>query len=93
LPPGLGDNVVVTATPPRPITAEHLRGLPGLRRNARDALLAAQPATVRQALQIRDIGRKTIRHLLALGLLYDDDGMTLRMRAHAEREARRWRSS
>jgi hypothetical protein len=75
------------------ITADHLRGLPGLRRKAHDALLAAQPATVRQALQIRDIGRKTIRHLLTLGLLFDDDGMTLRMRAHAEREARRWRSS
>jgi hypothetical protein len=66
------DNGLVTTEPKR-ITAEHLVGLPGLRRRARDALLAAQPRTVGEALRLPDVGRKTTRQLLALGLLTDEE--------------------
>lgn len=56
------------------ITADALRGLPlVLRRRAAAALLARQPATVREALMLPDIGRKTTRVLLAAGLLADPD--------------------
>jgi hypothetical protein len=64
---------VPPTTPASPITLDHLRGLPGLRSRARDALLATQPRTVREALRLPDVGRKTTRHLLALGLIGDDD--------------------
>lgn len=58
-----------------PLTTAHLDGLPGLRRAARAALLDAQPATVMEALSLRDVGRSTTRHLLALGLLTDPVGV------------------
>jgi hypothetical protein len=64
-----------------PITADHLRGLPGLRRAARDALLAIQPRTVREALRIPDVARKTAYHLVSLGLLVNDDDY-VRARLH-----------
>ena len=61
------------------ITAEHLRGMPGLRGTARAALLAEQPATVREALRLVDVGRKTTKRLLALGLLTDPEGAQIGM--------------
>ena len=58
-----------------PLTAAHLEGLPGLRRKARAALLAAQPTTALEALSVADIGRKTTQHLVDLGLLTDPIGV------------------
>ena len=69
----ISDNGAVTSHPQR-ITAEHLVGRAGLRRTAIAAILVAQPRTVREALRIPDVGRKTTRHLLALGLLTDEEG-------------------
>jgi hypothetical protein len=56
------------------IVEDHLDGLPGLSGRARDALLAQQPETVREALEIRGVGRRTTRALLRLGLISDPDG-------------------
>lgn len=65
--------------PPRcagpPITEDDLRGLPGLRQVAIMSLLANQPRTVKEALAIRNVGRKTTRDLVAAGLLTDPDGV------------------
>ena len=72
----------------RPITADDVRGLPGLRRVARDVLLATQPTTLRQALRIPDVGRSTAKHLLALGLLDDPEDLQHKSEAQVEREAR-----
>jgi hypothetical protein len=57
------------------ITEDHLRGLPGLSRSAASGLVERQPATVREALLIPGVGRRTTRRLLALGLLQDPEGM------------------
>lgn len=62
----------------RPLVADDLRGLPGLRRSAIDALVAAQPTTVLEALRHRHVGRKTTRVLLAAGLLEDPEGVQRR---------------
>lgn len=70
----------------REITPEDLRGLPGLRRKAMTALLSRQSLTVREALSIPDVGRKTTRHLLSLGLLFDPDRLQSRSLADVERE-------
>jgi hypothetical protein len=59
----------------RPLTASDLRGQPGLSQAAIDALLALQPTTVLEALDVKGVGRKTTKRLLALGLLEDPDGM------------------
>jgi len=61
------------ASPSRPIIAEHLARLPGLRNAARQRLIAAQPATVLEALRIPDVGRRTTRRLLTLGVLSDPE--------------------
>ena len=53
----------------------HLTGLPGLRRTACEALIATQPATVAEALAIADVGRKTTKYLLRVGLISDPEGM------------------
>jgi hypothetical protein len=55
------------------LVAEHLDGLPGLAMKARDELLAKQPKTVAVALRIVGVGRKTTKHLLALGPLEDPE--------------------
>jgi tRNA U34 5-carboxymethylaminomethyl modifying enzyme MnmG/GidA len=60
---------------PRALTLDDLRGQPGLSRAACDALLALQPRTLRQALRIRGVGRKTAHRLLALGVLTDPEGL------------------
>jgi hypothetical protein len=60
---------------PRVITLDDLRGHSGLSRTARAALLARQPRTVRRALCIHGVGRKTTKRLLALGLLTDPEGV------------------
>jgi len=65
------------------ITAEHLTGMPGLRREARDALVARQPRTVLEALGIPDIGRKATSYLLAAGLLTDPERVQTRTLAAA----------
>lgn len=57
----------------RRITTEDLRGLRGLRRTAARAILASQPRTVLSALRIRDVGRKTAKALLEVGLITDPD--------------------
>jgi len=59
----------------RPLTADDLSGLPGLRRSAIAALVASQPATVLDALRHRYVGRSTTRALLAAGLLTDPEGV------------------
>jgi hypothetical protein len=56
------------------VQPDHLDGLPGLAKKARTALLTKQPRTVREALAIPGVGRKTTRKLLELGLLEDPDG-------------------
>jgi hypothetical protein len=66
------------------ITPDHLRGIPGLRRRSRDALLTLQPTTALDALRIPDVGRRTTRRLLALGLLTDPDGVQRRSRTMSE---------
>lgn len=65
------------------ITEDDLRGLPGLRGSAIEELVSKQPQTVREALAIADVGRKTTRHLLELGLLTDPDGVQGRSRPSA----------
>jgi hypothetical protein len=62
----------------RPIIADDLRGLPGLRRAAIDAIVATQPATVLDTLRIRDVGRKTTQALLDAGLITDPEGVQRR---------------
>lgn len=57
----------------RLITSADLAGLPGLRREAREALVARQPATVAEALAIADVGRKTTRYLLRATLISDPE--------------------
>ncbi len=52
-----------------------LGGLPGLRLRAKMALLTRQPATVRQALAIPDVGRSTTLRLFEAGLLSDPEGL------------------
>lgn len=61
--------------PERPLVDAHFEGCPGLSRAARAELLALQPATVREALAVTGVGRKTTAHLLVLGLISDPDGM------------------
>lgn len=68
----------------RPITHDDLRGLPGLRRTAADAIIAAQPRTVLELLRLRDVGRKTARVLLTAGLISDPEGVQLRSRFDLE---------
>jgi hypothetical protein len=60
------------------LTAEDLRGWPGLRRAVAEALVARQPRTVLEALHIRGVGRKTTKRLLARGLLVDPEGVQRR---------------
>lgn len=59
----------------RPITDADLAGLPGVREEGRTRLLDRQPATVFEALCIRDIGRATTRELLRRGVLTDPEGL------------------
>ena len=70
--------------PGRPISANALRGQPGLSRAACDRLVAEQPMTVLKALGIRGVGRKTTKRLLALGLLTDPEGVQTRARTTEE---------
>lgn len=62
------------------LTADQLRGQPGLSRAAGDALLDLQPTTVLEALRVHGVGRKTTARLLALGLLTDPEGVQYRPR-------------
>ena len=62
------------------MTAGDLSGYPGLSRAARDALLAAQPTAVLEALRLPGVGRKTTRRLLTKGLLTDPEGVQHRAR-------------
>ena len=55
----------------RVICRDDLKGLPGLRRAAVDAILALQPRTVLEALLIPGVARKTTRFLLENELLVD----------------------
>lgn len=57
----------------RPITAEDVSGIPGLRRDVVAELLRRQPHTVRDALSIPGVGRATTRRLMERGLLVDLD--------------------
>jgi hypothetical protein len=57
----------------RRIREQDLRGQPGLSRDATAALVAAQPTTVREALKIPGVGRKTTRRLIELGAIGDPD--------------------
>lgn len=57
----------------RTIRLDDLKGLPGLRRVAADAILAHQPRTVAEAIRLRDVGRKTARALLEAGLITDPE--------------------
>ena len=68
----------------RPISANALRGQPGLSRAACDRLVAVQPMTVLKALDIRGVGRKTTKRLLALGLLTDPEGVQTQVRTAEE---------
>jgi hypothetical protein len=61
-----------------PITDKDLLGLRGLRSAARARLLERQPATVFEALCIRDVGRATTRELLKQGVLTDPEGVQRR---------------
>ena len=61
----------------------------GLRRAARDALLAVQPTTVLEALALPAVGRKTTRGLLAMGALADPEGVQSRSLTETERVHRR----
>lgn len=60
-------------TTERKIRPEDLAGRPGLSRATRDALLSVQPTTVKEALRIPGVGRKTTKYLLGSGLLTDPD--------------------
>lgn len=64
----------------RPITHDDLRGLPGLRRTAAAAIVEAQPRTVLELLRLRDVGRKTAKELLRVGLVSDPEGVQSRSR-------------
>ena len=68
----------------KPITANALRGQPGLSRAACDRLVTVQPMTVSKALGIRGVGRKTTKRLLALGLLTDPEGVQTQVRTAEE---------
>lgn len=57
----------------RRICEDDLHGQPGLSRQAITALVAAQPATVREALAIPGVGRKTTWRLHQLGIVNDPD--------------------
>lgn len=83
LPGGRGDEEAATRTG-RSITADDLRGQPGLSQAARDRLVAAQPATVLKALGIPGVGRKTTYRLLSRGLLTDPEGVQTRARTDEE---------
>ena len=61
-----------------PITDQDLTGLSGLRVAARARLLERQPATVFEALCIRDVARATTRELLKRGVLTDPEGVQRR---------------
>ena len=61
-----------------PITDQDLTGLRGLRVAARARLLERQPATVFEALCIRDVARATTRELLKRGVLTDPEGVQRR---------------
>lgn len=74
------------------ITRAHLRRLPRLSHLAAAGLLARQPETVRQALQIPGVGRTTAERLLAMALLQEEsqpsspaDGATVRPPAPSSR--------
>jgi hypothetical protein len=67
-----------------PITADALRGQPGLSRAACDRVVALQPTTVLKALGILGVGRKTTARLLALGFLTDPEGVQVRARTAEE---------
>ena len=71
-----------------PITDEDLKGLKGLRAAARVRLLERQPATVFEALCIRDVARTTTRELLKRGVLADPDGV--QRRGLSREELDRW---
>ena len=68
----------------RPISANALRGQPGLSHAACDRLVAVQPMTVLKALGIPGVGRKTTKRLLTLGLLTDPDGVQPQVRTPEE---------
>ena len=72
----------------RPIVAEDLAGLPGLREPARARLLERQPATVFEALCIRDVARATTRELLKRAVLTDPEGV--QRRTFSKEEFARW---
>ncbi|MCK9463727.1 MAG: hypothetical protein M0R80_29255 [Proteobacteria bacterium] len=57
----------------KPLTVEDLRGMPYVRRKARDTLMAIQPATVFEALFLRGVGWGIARLLWERGLLGDPD--------------------
>ena len=61
-----------------PITDQDVTGLRGLRVAARARLLERQPATVFEALCIRDVARATTRELLKRGVLTDPEGVQRR---------------
>lgn len=67
--------------PPPRIALDHLSGQPGLGRAAQAALVERQPATVLEALQVRGVGRKTTKRLLALGLIADPERLQHRSMA------------
>lgn len=69
----------------RPITHDDLRGLPGLRRAAAEAIVAAQPRTVLELLRLGHVGRKTAKVLLRAGLVSDPEGVQTRSRFDFER--------
>jgi len=82
--PSVFEEESAVARTAKSITADDLRGLPGLTRAACNDLLARQPTTVREALRIHGIGRKTTRILLALGLIIDPDRIQSRPRTLEE---------
>jgi len=70
------------------IRADHLDGLPGLRRAAVRALVERQPKTVAEALDIPDVGRQATGRLLERGVIADPDGVQARaLRPRFRREA------
>ena len=71
-----------------PITDRDLTALKGLRAAARTRLLERQPATVFEALCIRDVARATTRELLKRGVLTDPEG--IQRRSLNREELQRW---
>jgi hypothetical protein len=67
------------------LTMATLGGLPGLRLRAKMALLTRQPATVRQALAIPDVGKGTTLRLFEAGLLADPEGLMDDVKRDGER--------